>query len=306
MTDAGLSGMSEMLKRLGQIEETCLGARTDGGSAPDKMDKFLQTKYFITNDLTDMKMKIHERFLQQKANGASVEVITLTSQIRHLDAEITKNFDKLKEVYRKQCDGSFFVFSRASSDQKELSARYAQLDQLAHQIEEARKAFRTNNDSEDVEGPARSKLLAGKTSPSALKRGSKSSVGDVATGPKQFREGEMDEFETDAVSRWQDAEREMDKGVQEVGNVVDRLRPIADEIGLQAQKQDKMMSLIKERAEKTSTGIRQVSIRIRQIMDTERKSTFVCRVLLVLVLIGLGVWIYERAKARVSKTTPKS
>ena len=286
-----------MIKRLGAIEENCLGSRHTMEDAPDKMDKFLGMKFMITNDLTEMKLKIHDRFMLQKQNGASVEVIALTAQIRHLDSEIDKNFLKLKEIYRKQCDGSFFVFSKSSTDQKELSARYAQLDMLAHQIEEARKAFKTNNDSdvkeEELKNNPRASLFGRSSSKAGLGKGK-----DAAGGSKQFRQGEMDEFEQDAVNRWEDAERELDKGVDEVGNVVDRLRPIADEIGLQAQKQEKMMNMIKERADKASTGIRQVSVRIRQIMDTERKSTFVCRLVMMLILLALGVWIWERAKAR--------
>lgn len=291
-----LGGLSELMNRLGQIEESCLGTRqgADDGGGPDKSDKFLQLKYFITQDLTEYKMKIHDRFQLQKTAGASVEVISLSAQIRHLDGELTKNLEKLKEVYRKQCDGSFFIFSRSNTDQKELSERYAQLSNIAAQVEEARKAWRTNQDADTGESPtnnARSKVLGSKA---------KSSIEEK---PKQkvLRQGELDEHEKEALDRWKEADQKLDVEIDEVGHVVDRLRPIADEIGLQSQKQEKMLAMIKTRAERASQGIRQVSIRLRQIVDTERKSTFACRVVLVLVLLGLGIWIYERSKNKFSR-----
>ena len=304
-TSSMLGGIHDLQRRLAQIEESCLGAVNASEDSPEKMDKFLQLKVSITNDLTDMRGKIADRIALQREHGQSVEVITLTAQIRSLEAEITKNFDKLKEVYRRQCDGGIFVFSRNTSNAKELSARYQQLDNLAFQIEEAKKVFLTGALPTAVSASA----PGGPESPgsgglSLRDRLFGKTEGDLQSdnekkGPRQYRSDGLDEHEEEALSRWQAADQEMDRDLEQVGQVVERLGEVAGEISMQAQKQAKMMDMLKERTDRASTGLRQVSIRVRQIMDTERKSTFACRIILLLILLALGVWIWERAKSRV-------
>jgi hypothetical protein len=302
-----LGGIHDLQRRLAQMEESCLGAVNESNDSPEKMDKFLQLKFSITNDLTDMRGKIADRIALQKEHGQSVEVITLTAQIRSLEAEIQKNFDKMKEVYRRQCDGGIFVFSRNTSNAKELSARYQQLDNLAYQIEEARRVFSTGTlPQAAVAGVLAAEAESAGTGGLSLRERlfgkSKTEEGTGegrAKGARQYRTDALDEHEQEALGRWQAAEQEMDRDLEQVGQVVERLGEVAGEISMQAQKQGKMMEMLKERTDRASTGLKQVSIRLRQIMDTERKSTFVCRILLLLILLALGVWIWERSKTRV-------
>ena len=300
-TSSMIGGIHDLQRRLAQIEESCLGSVNASSDSPEKMDKFLQLKVAITGDLTEMRGKIADRIALQREHGQSVEVITLTAQIRVLETEIQKNFDKLKEVYRRQCDGGIFVFSRNTSNAKELSARYQQLDNLAYQIEEARKVFLTGavpgvGGAVDEAGPAGTE--SGGLSLRERLFGKTKEEEEVKKGPRQYRTEGMDEHEQEALGRWQAAETDMDRDLEQVGQVVERLGEVAGEMAMQATKQGKMMDMIKERTDRASTGLRQVSVRLRQIMDTERKSTFACRILLLLILLALGVWIWERAKSR--------
>jgi hypothetical protein len=300
-TSSLLTGIHDLQRRLTQIEESCLGSVNSQSDSPEKMDKFLTLKFTISADLTEMRGKIADRLSLLKEHGQSFEVITLTSQIHALESEIDKNFLKLKETYRKQCDGGIFVFSKNTSNAKELSARYALMDNLAFQIEEAKKVFLTG--SLPSGNTAASATVASESGGLSLRERlfgkAAEEPKEQQKGPRQYRTDKLDEHEQEAVSRWQAAEIDMDRDLEAVGHVVERLGEVAGEMSMQATKQSKMMDMIKERTDTASTGLKQVSVRLRQILDTERKSTFMCRVILLLILLGLGVWIWERAKSRV-------
>jgi hypothetical protein len=72
-----LGGLSELMNRVGQIEEACLGSRAgmDDELGPDKSDKFLQLKYFIT---------VHnESFLHNTTQSICNCISSITSYPRH-------------------------------------------------------------------------------------------------------------------------------------------------------------------------------------------------------------------------------
>ncbi len=288
---SSLTGMGDLLRRLDDIEVKCLG-KTDEKDAPlESKDKFLSMKANMSRDLADMKGKIYERRDIIKMNGTNHEVIQLTSQIRVLELKLKEDLIQLKDVYRRQCDGSIFIFSGASKPSpEELAKRYESMDKLAAQMEEARKAFRTGQymDSEtglaDGTDAMRSQLM----NSSHVSGGSEG--GSILR--KQFRGGELDDQEKDAMNRWSDREMKLDEELQQVSVAVDRLRPLAEEIQATGQKQEKLISMINARVDKASSNLRSLNIRLKKFIDTQNKSTFVFRLVLILVLLGLGAYIY--------------
>ena len=242
-----------------------------------------------------------------KQNGTSHEVIQLTSQIRVLELKMKEDLIQLKEIYRKQCDGSAFVFtgnnSRPTPD--ELSARYEAMDKIAYQMEEARKAFRTGQEIEGEYDQAkiRQQLL---NDPAATASGSRrSSIPGEGSSilQKDLRTGEMDDEEKEAMNRWSERERKLDEELLHVSVAVDRLKPLAQEMNAAGQKQEKMISAITSRVDKATANLRGINIRLRKFIDTNRKSTFIFRIVLILVLLGLGVYIYMKAKNKKTSTS---
>jgi len=77
-----------------------------------------------------------------------------------------------------------------------------------------------------------------------------------------------------------------------VSIAVDRLRPLAEEIHATGQKQERMIEMINERADKATANLRGLNLRLRKFIDTNRRSTFIFRIVLILILLGLGVYIY--------------
>ena len=230
-----------------------------------------------------------------KTSGTSHEVIQLTSQIRVFELKLKEDLIQLKEIYRKQCDGSAFIFSGNSKPTpEEMSARYEAMDKLAFQMEEARKAFRTgqemdaNYDQEKI----RKQLLNDSVEAGTSGRG----LNDSAILQKELRTGEMDDEEKDAMNRWSEREKKLDEELAHVSVAVDRLKPLAEEITAAGQKQEKMISMINQRVDRTTANLRTINMRLRKFVDTNRKSTFMFRIILILVLLGLGAYIYVKAK----------
>lgn len=180
---------------------------------------------------------------------------------------------------------------------EDLSARYEAMDKLAFQMEEARKAFRTGQDmdaSYDQE-KLRKQLLNDPVATNGSRRPSVSGEG-ASIYQRQFREGEMDDEEKDAMNRWSEREKRLDEELAHVSVAVDRLRPLAEEITAAGQKQTQLISMMDQRVDKTNATLRTLNVRLRKFIDTNKKSTFMFRIALLLVLLGLGAYIYVKYK----------
>lgn len=216
-----------------------------------------------------------------------------------LELKLKEDLIQLKEIYRKQCDGSAFVFTGTSSrpSPEELSGRYEAMDKLAYQMEEARKSFRTGQDMDGDYDQVKKRQQLMNDSVNSNTASRRSSVGEGGSIlQKEFRSGELDEDEKEAMNRWSERERQLDEELLHVSVAVDRLKPLAQEINAAGQKQEKMISAITNRVDKATSNLRQVNVRLRKFVDTNRRSTFIFRIVLILVLLGLGGFIYVKAK----------
>lgn len=61
MRSSALGGMTDLLRRLDDIEIHCLGKSEGKAESLDSKDKFLSLKANMTRDLAEMKGKIYER-----------------------------------------------------------------------------------------------------------------------------------------------------------------------------------------------------------------------------------------------------
>ena len=231
-----------------------------------------------------------------KLHGTSHEVIQLTSEVRVLELKLKEDLIQLKEIYRKQCDGSVFVFTGSGGrvSPEELSQRYEGMDKMAFQMEEARKAFRTGQEMEvdyDQEKLRKQLVIDSVVSGSRAAQG-----GEGGILQKEFRSGELDEDEKEAMNRWSERERKLDEELAHVSVAVDRLKPLAEEINQAGAKQEKMVSMINSRVEKATSNLRVLNVRLKKFVDTNRRSTFIFRIVLIIVLLGLGAFIYVKAK----------
>ena len=224
----------------------------------------------------------------------------MTSQVRILELKLKEDLIQLKEVYRKQCDGSAFVFSGSTKPTpEEMSARYEAMDKLAFQMEEARKAFRTGQEMDATydQEQIRKQLLNDSIEAGSAGRG----LNDSSILQKELRTGELDDDEKDAMNRWSDRERRLDEELAHVSVAVDRLKPLAQEITAAGQKQEKMINMINNRVDRATANLRTINMRLRKFVDTNRKSTFMFRIVLILVLLALAAYIYMKAKGKTSR-----
>jgi hypothetical protein len=223
----------------------------------------------------------------------------LTSQIRVLELKLKEDLIQLKEIYRKQCDGSAFVFTgnNGRPTPEELSARYESMDKIAFQMEEARKAFRTGKEmcSDYDQMKLQRQLFNDPATTSGSRRSSLPGEGSSIL-QKELRSGELDDDEKEAMNRWSEREKKLDEELLHVSVAVDRLKPLAQEMSSAGQKQEKMISAITTRVDKATANLRTINVRLRKFVDTNRRSTFIFRIVLILVLLGLGVYIYMKAK----------
>jgi hypothetical protein len=301
MTDRLLPNIRTIQSRLHAIEEACLGSTGGENSDPLQLDRFLQLKSAIEMSLSEMRDLAIERSQLLTTAGPTADSIQIQARLRSLEVEVSKDLQQLREIYRKQSAGSIFVFSKNTSNQKELNLRYAQLDSLYARFDEVKRIMEGGKVDEFTgavsAAPASGVPEAEETSTlwSLLFGGSPKSKSDKPN-KREYRTDELDEHEKQAITNWKDAEKQIDSQVDQIGEVVDRIGEVANEITMTGKKQQKMLDLIQKRTDKTATNLRQVTRRLRQVLDTDRKSTFAFRIILLLVFMGLSVWIWQRIK----------
>jgi hypothetical protein len=70
LRSSALGGMTDLLRRLDDIEVHCLGQSEGKAESLDSKDKFLSLKASMTRDLAEMKGKIYERRVRQSLLSA--------------------------------------------------------------------------------------------------------------------------------------------------------------------------------------------------------------------------------------------
>jgi hypothetical protein len=74
---SSLGGMTDLLRRLEDIEVHCLGKAEGKAETLDSKDKFLSLKANMNRDLSEMKGKIYERRVRQPHKMKTYETIRI-------------------------------------------------------------------------------------------------------------------------------------------------------------------------------------------------------------------------------------
>ena len=93
-----------------------------------------------------------------------------------------------------------------------------------------------------------------------------------------------------AVQRWKARDEQFDEMLDQIGLVVDRLNPIVTQIGEAASRQGIVAQELEKKAERAESDFVKMNKRIKVIMQTEKNSTFICKLIMFVILLTfLGI-----------------
>jgi len=272
--------MQAHVRRLEDIAEKC-GEKKK--KQEETKDGFVKTKATMYRMLEVLRENIRNRQALQKAHGNCVEAIEKGVRIREQLAALDKMLPKLQELHKKQ-QNKTRQFTR-----EEIGARYQDIRMLKRHIDEARSAFLGNTDEEsglaDLDNPQQG--------PRATLFGNSHGLRDAARGDERR---DLNDEEEAAMAKFKDRDQQFDAMLDEISLTIDRLNPLAQQIGQTAQRQSLLAQDITDSAEKADDDLRQMNARLHQIQEYEKGTTFFCRTILICVFLGCAGFVFNQLK----------
>lgn len=288
-----LLGISKYEKILEDIAEACGEGKAKKKEAESK-DEFIRTKKAIYQMLTTLRTNIRERQAHQKRHGNSHESIERGLRIREQIKQLEKTLPKLQEVHRKQQQKTLFKNKKLTVE--EIEERFQDIRIVKRQLEEAKQWFAQGN-APDLAAEEGGGLGLGDADLRIELFGSKaegSGAAGVAAVDKSGRG--LNEDESTAMDRWKQKDAEFDQLLDEIGDIADRLNPLAQKIGAAAERQSIMAQEVIRKTDKAEADVRNLNVRIRNVMNYQKNTTFFCQLMLgIALLTGFG-YAYAKLK----------
>mmetsp|Transcript_15079 Transcript_15079/g.32478 ORF Transcript_15079/g.32478 Transcript_15079/m.32478 type:complete len:276 (-) Transcript_15079:523-1350(-) len=268
-----LHGINDYVSRLEKIAEAC-------GEKPAKeaieKDEFLRVKQRVYVLLEESREEIHARNSVLKKRGNCHESITKGQKIRHNIDELKKCMPKLQELHRKAQNKR-----GAAKHKDELQARYKDIRILKRHVDEVVELFETH--SGGVEGST--------SVPSASMLGLRDSARVVS--PEDTKRLLTPE-EQEALAQMKKRDAEIDNQVSEVGKVIERLDPLARQIGMTAESQRLRAEGITSDVDKAEKDLQALNKRITEVMKYEQNTNCCCQMVLLIVLLCCIGFVFQQ------------
>eukprot|EP01054_Gregarina_sp_Poly1_P011273 Gregarina_sp_Poly_1__11272@NODE_934_length_5669_cov_479_949661_g79_i1_p2_GENE_NODE_934_length_5669_cov_479_949661_g79_i1NODE_934_length_5669_cov_479_949661_g79_i1_p2_ORF_typecomplete_len173_score32_33_NODE_934_length_5669_cov_479_949661_g79_i146805198 len=101
------------------------------------------------------------------------------------------------------------------------------------------------------------------------------------------------------MNRWAARDKDFDRQILEVGDVVDRLNVLAVEIGNKAEQQGRMAIELSRQADEANQEVIDVNNRLKNLMLKGNGMNFCCKLLLTVILIGMLGFIAQNVTSRI-------
>lgn len=273
-----LQGIQTFVRRLEKIAEAC-------GQKPPKeaesKDEFVRTKQRIYTLLEEVREDIHERQLLLKRRGNCYEAIQKGHTIRqHLD-ELKHALPKLQELHKRD-QGK----RNANARKEEIQARYKDIRILKKHVDEVHELF--HNCASGADGPAGAGLAASNA------RAQLFGLRDTARCSEEDARRLLSAEEEEALSTMKRRDAELDQQVGDIGQVIERLDPLARQIGVSAERQRQRAEAMTEDVSKAERDMEALSKKITEVMRYEQNTNWCCQLVLGIVLLCCIGFVFQQ------------
>lgn len=274
---SSVHGISSYIKKLEAIAEQC-GESKKVVKEVEK-DEFILCKMRMYMLLEDIKSGVKERSELMKRRGICHESITKGHEHRQKLSELQTLLPKLQQLHKKAMGKRS---AKKAGAQEELQFRYQDIRTLKKHVDEIRDTVESNGANED-------------STPSAMMLGlglrdTANARGDPNT-QRAFTEEEQD-----ALTEMRARDKQIDSQVGEIGSIVERMVPIAEQIGHTADRQKQQADLITAGVEKNTEEIERQNKATLELIKYEKSTTQCCQMVLGLLLLCVVGFIFHQLK----------
>jgi len=266
--------MSDLIRRLEAIADACdEKARKD---AAHEKDEFLRVKRRVYTLLESSRSDIHDREALLKKRGNCFETIQKGHSIRQSLDELRQSMPRLQELHKK-AQGK----RSAGRKQEELQARYKDIRILKRHVDEVHDLFLRSS----VEGASGSE-------PAAQLLGLRSAAYAPASGENSRRT--LTDEEKTAFEHMKRRDEELDKEVAELGLVVERLDPLARQIGVSADHMRQRADNMNEDVAQAEKDMQLLNKKITEVMRYEKNTNGCCQMVLCIALLCCVGFVFNQ------------
>lgn len=269
-----LHDIGDYVKRLEKIAEEC-GEKPPQQVAQEK-DEFLRVKRRIYELLESTRELIHDRAKILQKRGNCHETITKGHTIRQNLDELRRCLPKLQELHKK-AQGK----RNAIRQKEELQARYKDIRVLKRHVDEIDALFAEHSGRTEV--PSADGLM-----PRATLLGARAAIND------EDARRLLTADEEEALTSMKRRDAELDKQVADVGAVIQRLDPLARQIGMTAEAQKMRAEGIIVDVESADRDLRVINKRITEVMKYEKNTNFCCQMVLLVALLCCVGFVFQQ------------
>mmetsp|Transcript_20394 Transcript_20394/g.52152 ORF Transcript_20394/g.52152 Transcript_20394/m.52152 type:complete len:306 (+) Transcript_20394:48-965(+) len=273
-----LQGILEYVTRLEKIAEAC-------GEKPTKdtveKDEFLRVKQRIYVLLEETREEIHQRSSLLKRRGNCHETITKGHTVRQNLEELKKCLPRLQELHKKA------QAKRSAAKQKdELQARYQDIRVLKRHVDEVNELFLSHSVGADAASAA-----GAFGAPSANLLG----LRDAARGANpEDSKRLLTSDEEGALAHMKARDAQLDQQVADVGKVLERLDPLARQIGISAEAQRVKADALTTDVERADKDLQAINKRISEVMKYEKNTNICCQIVLLIVFLCCLGFVFQQ------------
>jgi len=274
-----LHGLSDIVKRLDAILEAC-GEKVVKDATPK--DEFIRLKQRAYTLLEQARDDIHERHTLLKRRGNCYETIQKGHTIRQNIDELKRLLPKLQALLKKS-QSSWRV---NASQKDENQARYQDMRVLKKLVAEVDDLFQNTNAGDEIT----ERINSFKNGPKASLFG----LSDSARANPEDSKRLLTADEEDAIGTIRKRDAGIDKQLTEIGSVVERLNPLALQIGETAQQHKIQAEAIAEDVDQAERDIRDLNMKISDVMKYQKNTTCFCQLILGLTLLCCIGFVFQQ------------
>jgi len=263
-----IHGISSYIKKVEAIADQCGEKKV--AAAVETKDEFVLTKMRMYMLIEDIRTGAQERSALMKRRGICSETITKGHEHRQKLTELQSLLPKLQQLHKKATKKQKANANDAKS--QENAMRWQDMRVIRLHVESTRDLVEGQAQDEDMGAPSAQMLGLGL-------RDAANAKGDPNT-QRAFTEEEQQ-----VLSDMRTRDKQIDQQVGEIGCIVERMVPIAEQIGFTADQQKQKADVISAAVDKNREEIDRQTEATKELIKYEKSTTQCCQMVLGLLLL---------------------
>lgn len=192
--------------------------------------------------------------------------------------ELKKSLPQLQQLHKKACGKR-----KSTQNKEELQKRYEDIRMLKRHADEVHELIEgTNANMEDVS-------FSGSCDPHASLLGLRE-AGRADPDTKRL----LNDEEQAELAKMRGRDQEIDRKVGEIGGIVERMVPIAQQIGITAEQQKAQADALADSVDKNQKEIVRQTEVTKELIKYEKNTTLCCQLVLGMLLLCVVGFIFHQ------------